>query len=173
MGRRRRLVDLYRFPGFRPRAGNPQLIWRWVKGQEVTAEHLGDPRTTNSIAFCVYDGSAQAQPLMDLRVPAGGGCSERFPCWVETQSAELRFDYRDPERFVGGLQRIQLSGKPEGRAWATLWARGENLTTLPATPLTPPVTVQLQAANGTCWTAEYSSRIRKNEDGVFRAQPGA
>jgi hypothetical protein len=51
-------------------------------------------------------------------------------------------------------------------------ARKANLD-LPATPLTAPVTVQLQAATGTCWTAEYSTNIRKNEGGTFIARAGS
>ncbi len=53
-----------------------------------------------------------------------------------------------------------------------LTARRRNLD-LPATPLTAPVTVQIQAANGTCWTAEYGAHIRKNTGGVFAAAAGS
>jgi hypothetical protein len=147
------------------------LAWRWARGQEVSALELGDPQTTDSVAFCVYDGSAQTQPLMDLRVPAGGGCTN-VPCWQPVGAAGRRFDYFDTARFVGGLEQIRLLAKPEGRGRASVVARKDNLT-LPATPLTPPVTVQLQAENGTCWTASYSTRIIKNEGGVFRAKPGS
>ena len=148
------------------------LAWRWVRGQKVTALELGDPRTTNSVAFCVYDGSTQPQPLMDLRVPAGGGCT-KIPCWLPIGAAGARFDYFDTgARFVGGLELIRLLAKPEGRGRASVMARKENLT-LPATPLTPPVIVQLQAANDTCWTASYSTGIAKNTGGVFRAKPGS
>ena len=152
-------------------ASTRRLYWRWVKGQEVTQEALGDPRTTNSIAFCVYDASTQTQPLMDLRVPAGGGCT-KIPCWLPIGSAGDRFDYFDMARFVGGLELIRLHAKPDGLGRASVLARKDNLE-LPATPLTAPVTVQVQAANGTCWTAEYGAHIRKNAGGVFVARAGS
>jgi hypothetical protein len=61
-----------------------------------------------------------------------------------------------------------LHAKPEGLSRLSVLARKDNLD-LPNTPLTPPVTVQMQAANGTCWTVEYGTYIRKNEGGVFVA----
>ena len=145
------------------------LNWRWAKGQELTAEDLGDPVNTDSYAFCLYDGSANAQPLVDLPVPAGGGCG-KIACWREISGG--RFDYLDNQRFVGGLELLRVGPKPEGKARAMARARKENLV-LPHTPLTPPVTVQVQAANGTCLTAEYGTYIRRNEDDVFVAQPGS
>jgi hypothetical protein len=161
---------VFRFKKSTNRALN-LLRWRWVRGQEVTAEDLGDPRETNSIAFCVYDGSAREQPLIHLAAPAGGGCT-KGRCWLPIGTPILRFDYFDTARFVGGLEQLRVAAKPEGRAWASVLARKESLV-LPATPLVAPVTVQLQAANGTCWSAEYTSFIRKNEGGIFRANPGS
>jgi hypothetical protein len=100
-----------------------RLTWRWVKGQEVTTQALGDPRADNSIAMCVYDASAAAQPLMDLRVPAGGGCT-KIPCWIQAGSGTpLRFDYFDSARFVGGLELIRLHVKPEGQGRLSVLAR--------------------------------------------------
>jgi hypothetical protein len=152
-----------------PNPARSTLSWRWTKGQEVTPVHLGDPRTTNSIAFCVYDASAAPQPLIDLAVPAGGGCG-KLPCWRPIGAGGLRFDYFDSARFVGGLESVRLMAKPEGRGRAIVLARKDNLT-LPATPLTTPVTVQLQAANGTCWSAEYSTDVLTNGGGQFKARP--
>jgi hypothetical protein len=43
---------------------------------------------------------------------------------------------------------------------------------LPTAALTPPVTAQLQGANGECWSAEYDSGITENLPGAFRANPG-
>jgi hypothetical protein len=34
---------------------------------------------------------------------------------------------------------------------------------LPATPLTPPVIVQAQGANGECWSGTYDAFIAQNE----------
>ena len=40
---------------------------------------------------------------------------------------------------------------------------------MPVLPLTPPVTVQLQGANGQCWGATYSAPS-VNDTGEFKAQ---
>jgi hypothetical protein len=45
--------------------------------------------------------------------------------------------------------------------------------TLPEPPLSAPVTVQLQASSGECFTASYADNILKNADGMFRARPGS
>lgn len=142
------------------------MVWRWVRGQETTVADLGDPFATHSYAVCVYDASARAQPLIDLAVPAGGACG-RIPCWRELSGQ--RIDYFDKARFVGGIELLRVTPKPEGRARVIVRARKENLA-LPTTPLTPPVTVQLQAANDTCWTAHYASFVIKNAYGVFKAR---
>ena len=42
---------------------------------------------------------------------------------------------------------------------------------LPDTPLTTPVTMQLQGSHGERWTAEYATRNRQNGNGLFRANP--
>jgi hypothetical protein len=44
-------------------------------------------------------------------------------------------------------------------------------TPTPAVPLTLPVTVQLQNANGGCWRATYSAAlIDESESGLFKAK---
>lgn len=152
-----------------PNPARSTLSWRWTKGQEVTPAHLGDPRTTNSFAFCVYDSSAAPQPLIDLAVPAGGGCG-KLPCWRPIGADALRFDYFDLARFDGGIESVRVMAKPEGRGRALVYARKGNLA-LPTTPLTTPVTVQLQAANGTCWSAAYTTDVLLNAAGAFKARP--
>ena len=56
----------------------------------------------------------------------------------------------------------------ESAAKITLKGRGSNLT-LPALELTTPARVQLQASNGQCWEASYSSAI-KNTTSQFKAK---
>lgn len=158
---------VFRFKKATPARRNV-LVWRWVRGQAASVEDLGDPFTTDSYAFCVYDASADPQPLISTAVPAGGACG-KGPCWKELSGKRL--DYLDRVRYVGGLELIRMKPGEEGKARALVRGRKENLG-LPDTPLTPPVTVQLQVANGECWTAEYGEFIKKNADGVFSANPG-
>ncbi len=144
------------------------LVWRWVRGQATSEEALGDPFTTDSYALCVYDASARPQPLISTAVPAGGACGNA-PCWKVLSGN--RIDYLDGVRYVDGMELIRMKPGDEGKASALVRARKEDLE-LPSTPLIPPVTVQLQVANGECWTAEYGEFIKKNEGGVFKANPG-
>lgn len=159
---------VFRFKKHDPARRNT-LVWRWVRGQATDVEDLGDPYTTDSYALCVYDASANPQPLIDAAVPAGGACG-KIPCWRELGGN--RIDYFDRERFVGGMEVIRMKPGDTGRSRVLVRARKEDLA-LPDTPLTLPVTVQLQVANGECWTAEYSAFVTKNAAGVFTAKPGS
>jgi hypothetical protein len=69
------------------------------------------------------------------------------------------------------VRRIRLKPSTNDNTRITVQGLGARLT-LPEPPLTAPVTVQLQASNGECFTASYSNHIAKNADGLFRARPG-
>jgi hypothetical protein len=145
------------------------LAWRWAKGETVTAEDMGNPFATDSYAFCVYDESADPQPLISAAVPAGGACGAA-PCWRALSGG--RYDYKDRDAYVDGIGLIRVKPGDAPRSRALVRARSENLD-LPSTPLTPPVTVQIQVATGTCWTASYDAFVKRNENGVFRALAGS
>jgi hypothetical protein len=152
------------------------LVWRWVRGEATPVGALGDPRTDTSYALCVYDASANPQPLMVAEAPFGGTCGD-LPCW-NPAARGTAFGYRDDPASGGGstnaagIRRIRLQSGAAGRASITLQARGANLT-LPDGPLTLPVTVQMQASSGFCWSATYDAFVTANVDGKFRGQPGS
>jgi len=79
-----------------------------------------------------------------------------------------RYTYRDGKRTPDGLARVILGAGTDGDARVMVIGSGENLR-VPILPLTPPVTVELQAANGECWGATYSSPV-VNGIGEFRAK---
>lgn len=146
-----------------------RVIWRWARGEQKSLGDFGDPFNTTDYAFCLYDASANPQPTFSLVAPADGTCRGR-PCWLELSGG--RPEFNDPDSLQGGLRRLRLKPGDPGRAQVAVVGRGENLT-LPALPLAPPVTAQLQAGNGECWTATYDTLIRKNEGSLFRAKPGS
>jgi cysteine-rich repeat protein len=151
------------------------LTWRWLKGEATSKEEFGDPFTDTSYALCVYDSSPlNSQPLIATIVPPGGTCGPAaIPCWTEMSGAGPPLRYFDGGRARGGIVQIHLKpGKNAGQTRVTLGARGPTLG-LPATPLTPPVTVQLQGSHGECFTATYEAFVRKNGDGRFQARPSA
>jgi hypothetical protein len=150
-----------------------RLVWLWSKGVETAREDLGDPLTDTDYALCVYDASASPQPIMSALAPAGGTCgTPAVPCWRELSGAGPPVEYFDPPADSDGLMRVRLKPAAEGKARVVVGGRGTGLS-LPQLPLTAPVTVQLQASSGECWTAAYDARIIVNGNGVFRARPGS
>ncbi|TMA74933.1 MAG: hypothetical protein E6J77_23790 [Deltaproteobacteria bacterium] len=79
-----------------------------------------------------------------------------------------RYTYRDGKRTPDGLARLVLTAGGAGDASIAAISSGVNLR-MPVLPLTPPVTVQLQGANGQCWGATYSAPS-VNDTGEFKAQ---
>ena len=148
-------------------SGNARVSWRWVKGTATAVGDFGDPvNTFNDIVLCVYDQSGNAQPVMHAAAPAEGSCDTR-PCWKSMVSLG-RYAYRDGKRTPDGLARVILAAGGDGDARIIAIGSGENLR-VPMVPLTPPVTVELQAANGECWGATYSSPI-VNDTTEFEAR---
>jgi hypothetical protein len=154
-----------------------RLAWRWAKGEETMPQDYGDPLTETDYALCVYDASADPQPILSAFAPAHAGCPD-VPCWRVLSGPGPTVEYIDAGTEFGrnnnpdGVRRVRLRPGAEGKAIVVVEGRGENLT-LPGLPLTPPVTVQLQASNDECWTAVYNpAGVRANGDGRFRARPG-
>jgi hypothetical protein len=69
MGRARRLVDVYRFPGFRPRAavrgvfGNPKvrIVRLERRGKKLCVESAVGPRAESTIASCAGCGTSRPE----------------------------------------------------------------------------------------------------------------
>jgi hypothetical protein len=135
------------------------LTWNWAPDAVTTKADFGDPTRSDGYALCVYEGAAQL--VMEADAPAGGTCGTR-PCWSESSGG---FRYLDKARTPSGIDRVILrSGETPGRARITVRGKGPLLAT-PALPLTPPVTVQLTNARGTCWEARYDAPASSNSAG--------
>ena len=64
-------------------------------------QDFGDPFTTDSYSVCLYDSSANPQPLYEAAVPGSGACGS-IPCWSVLSGQ--RVDYFDPKaQFVKGI----------------------------------------------------------------------
>jgi len=70
-----------------------------------------------------------------------------------------------------GLARVMLTPGAAGKAKTVVKGRGANLDMPSPLDVTVPVRVQLQAENGQCWEATYTSAQQDRED-VFRAKGG-
>jgi DNA-binding beta-propeller fold protein YncE len=140
------------------------VLWKWTKGNDTPAAAFGDPTTTfNDYALCVYDSSGAPAPLVEGVAPAAETCGTR-PCWRATATG---FSYKNPARFDGVL-KVALKAGTTGVPKVVVKAKGPNIRTTPALPLTLPVTVQAQTADGECWTATYSTAVL-NGPGTFKA----
>jgi hypothetical protein len=153
------------------------LDWRWVGGDATDPEDLGDPFTETDYALCLYDASTGAQPLVAALAPAGGQCGALL-CWHWLGGTGPAIEFYDHAAERGGstnpdgVRRIRLRPGGAGKARVSAQGRGEKLR-LPTLPLTAPVTMQIQASNGTCWSAGFDRLVTRNEIGSFRAQSGS
>ncbi len=143
-----------------------RLVWKWSRGAATDIADFGDPLTTTDYALCVYDGSAETQPRLESRAPAGGDCPGR-PCWIELGPEQL--EYKDAALDPDGMELMRLRSGIEGKTLLSAKGEGSDLE-MPPLPLTAPVRAQLQAANGECWEAVYSQFIAKNEPDIFKAK---
>ena len=146
-----------------------KLRWGWRNSTGTTFADFGDPTVGTSYAFCVYDASPAAQPLLAAEAPADSTCAVE-ECW-EVYAANTVYLYVDGRHVVGGLSLLKLKSPPGG---TNLQAKGGGaLLGLPPLPLTPPVRVQLHNSDtATCWEASYESATR-NDGRVFKADAAA
>jgi 6-phosphogluconolactonase (cycloisomerase 2 family) len=148
---------------------NDVLTWKWQRGSATELADYGDPTIEGGTDYvlCVYDGSAEPQPRLRARAPAGGQCPGR-PCW--TQFGEKYIEYKDKGLDPDGLRLVRLQRGDEGKTKITVRGKREHLD-MPALPLSTPVVAQLQAENGECWENRYSDFILRNVTTQFKAKP--
>jgi hypothetical protein len=139
------------------------LVWKWRRGAASTTDDFGDPVHTHGYAVCLY--SAGGSLLFHATVPSGGSCGSRT-CW---RAAGSGFHYRNGGATPDGVTKVLLRPGTAGRAGVIVKGRGEHLG-LPAMPLTPPVTIQLQEESGPCWASTFDAGgVRVNDGKRFRA----
>jgi hypothetical protein len=142
-----------------------QVKWKWG-GQATTIVEYGNPVTTASYVICIYDSSANPQPLSSRAAPFGGTCSGK-PCWTTKPTSA---QYADKLLTPDGVKKVKLKeglvdGKPK------IQVQGAGIYIEPPTlPLTLPVTVQVKnTQTGVCWDAVYST-AGKNDTAQFKAK---
>jgi hypothetical protein len=128
------------------------LVWKWLKGQATTLPQLGSPTTTTGYTLCMWDQSANPQPIFRAQIAPGGTCATK-PCWKAINNGDK---FKDKAASQHGMQNIVVKAGAAGKAKITLKGKGTPLQP-PALPLTPTVTVQLKNDSGTCWTAPFST----------------
>jgi len=121
------------------------LSFSW-RGTTIPVADFGDPTTSTDVRLCVY---ASAGLVLDAVAPAASTC-DGTPCWVVTNTTGFR--YTDPDASSEGLRRVVLRAGTNPKIAVN--GRGPRLTP-PSLPLSLPVTAQVQAENGNCWSAEF------------------
>jgi cysteine-rich repeat protein len=141
-----------------------QLVWQWTKGAQTNLGDFGTPQNSTGYTLCLYDQSANPQPLLHATVPAGGTCG-RKACWAPNASG---YRYSDRGGTASGLLSLQLKAGEVGKARVSIKGKGANLP-LPTLGLIPSVTVQLKNGAGVCWGATYTTPITNRSD-QFKAK---
>ena len=137
--------------------------FKWRSSTPVDKTDFGDPTSTSSYRFCVFDGAGKLVAGADA--PAGGTCAGRA-CWTEKTSG---FSYRDPDGTPDGLSRIDLSAGDVGKL--KLRARDPNLVIGPLPLLSTPVHARLSRTDtNACWEASFATSIKRNEATRFSAK---
>src|SRR5262249_30831633 len=145
------------------------IKWKWGNGAATAAMDFGDPINSERYALCVYDESGTSTVLYEMKVEAGrGGKGLGNPPLSKGAKFHL---VANPNNFTPDGRGVwSLRRGPEGRAKMGGRGRGGHLPFVPGPAVLPlPLRVQLQAENGHCWGAVYTTA--KVNDGVkFKAK---
>ena len=149
-----------------------QMQWSWGKGAATALPDFLDPASAETrFEVCVYDASGNVQPLRSAVVKGGGVCGARA-CWRPVGTTGFTYA-RSASAGVGdGVTQVKLVSGPDGKSQVIVKGKGASLRP-PDPALTPPVTVQLVAGDGTatrCWQTTFATSVTRNDDERFEAR---
>ncbi len=146
-----------------------QFKWKWAKGAATAVTDFKDPvGGSATYRVCVYDGSANSQPLMEMDVPPGGTCGTK-PCWKASGTTGVSF--KNKAGTTTGLTGMKLKAGTAGKAQVQTAGKGVNLP-MPTLGLTLPVTVQLlikDVSSTECWQTTFTVQ-KRNDSAQFSAK---
>src|SRR5207249_7500493 len=139
-------------------------------GAATTFAQLGNPIANDDYALCVFDLSGPPVLLLRAVAPLGGVCANKT-CWkrVGSTTAPKGWKYADKDATPDGLTALQATSGAVGKAKMTVKGKGNNLPVGTFSTLGSAITTQIQAENGTCWTAACSL-VTKNAAGDFKCK---
>jgi len=134
-----------------------QLSWKWAKGAQSSVVEMMNPQFGSATyRVCVYDGTANPQPRMELDIPHGGTCGTK-PCWKANGPEGV--GYTNKAGTPNGITALKFKGGSAGKAAIQVKGKGTNLPMMPlGDPGAPPVTVQLVVIDGptsACWQSTF------------------
>jgi hypothetical protein len=140
------------------------VTWKLGKSAATVVGDFGNPVSTTSYTFCIFDKEGLA---MRGTAPAGGTCGP-LPCWKALHP--IGFRYTDKSATPEGVTRVLLKSGGAGKAKEQLKAKGADIPVL-RLPLVPPVTAQLQSSAGHCWETRHDGPgILRNDGLQFKAK---
>jgi hypothetical protein len=144
-----------------PASDGVKFLW---KGGPALVGDMGDPLTSTRYELCIYDNTGIVQMAMGV-VPGTGWSS------VGPTSAPTGFKFKDSTAANQGIRIIKLKGSNLGKAKAKVIGKGANLPDTAVLPFQYPVTAQLYASDGMCWTAAFNqAQTRANDLQNFKAK---
>jgi len=145
-----------------------QLKWKLTKAGAFDQSMLGDPASTRAYTLCIYDESGDVPALVgSAHVSPNAGWQSKDP---------KGFKYVDKTGAEDGVTKGALKAGAEGKAAASISAKGANLTLPTALSanqfFAQDTAVIVQLVNdetATCWTSEFTNAI-KNDGAQFKAK---
>jgi cysteine-rich repeat protein len=125
---------------FDVKAASGTFLWRWRRGAATPLAAFGDPLSSTDYDLCFYTPSDTVGFLG----------ADHGPAWTARGTRGFRYlDQSAPE----GTTRLKLLAGDAGRSSIELKGRAG----ASRLPVETPLTVQLQASNGACWTSQFSA----------------
>ena len=136
-----------------------KVVFVW-KGGPAPVSNLGDPTQTTGYELCVYDNSGVQ---LALDVDPGAGWKTLGP-----PSDPKGYKFKDTAAAQDGVKLLLVKGSTLDKGKAKVVAKKGNLPDTATTPFQFPITAELYADNGMCWTVEFGNAdTKKNEAGKY------
>lgn len=136
----------------RGRGARREIAWAWRRGSALDLAALGNPTATNGTAYalCIRDGG---ELVFHEDLPAGGSCGKRA-CWRAIGSRGFLRGHGHAADAVTMLRVVADTPRSGSEVTATIRSPGA------LAGVAAPVTLQLEAATGTCWTSRIAPDVR-------------
>jgi hypothetical protein len=128
-----------------------QVTWTWRHGPAMPLAVLGNPTAAGGPAYGLCIRDAQGTLAVHEQLPAGGACAGR-PCWRVLGSRGVAFKNARATQGVTAL-RVLVAG----RTGSQVTAKVKGATLFASLPPAAPLTVQLEASDGACFTSSINA----------------
>lgn len=148
---------------------NDSIKFKWAGGEATDPMDFGNPFVTTSQSLCIWAGAEEStlEKVYEVTIPPGGACAGK-PCW---KSMNAGYRFKDNDTTNRGIRKLSIRGGEEKKARLSVQGRGPALDVgqLPLTPSDGKARVQIRN-DETCWEANFSLSIRKNDASKFVAR---